>query len=79
MPISPGARLGSYEVLSPLGAGGMGEVYKARASAWTARSGPAIIQNSTRPEIWFEPAAAELFQEVNPLKGAGTAEKAKPQ
>ncbi len=24
MPISPGARLGSYEVLSPLGAGGMG-------------------------------------------------------
>lgn len=32
MTIGPGTRIGGYEVVSPLGAGGLGEVFRARDS-----------------------------------------------
>ena len=30
MPFEAGARLGPYEIIAPIGAGGMGEIYRAR-------------------------------------------------
>ena len=30
MPLARGSRLGPYEIVAPIGEGGMGEVYKAR-------------------------------------------------
>ena len=30
MPLPAGTRLGNYEIVAPLGAGGMGEVYRAK-------------------------------------------------
>ena len=59
MPLSAGDQLGPYEILAPIGTGGMGEVFKARDTRLdrTVVHVPGISQqgkSATRPDIWTE-------------------------
>ena len=52
MPLSAGTRLGPYEIIAPLGAGGMGEVFKARDTRLDRTVAIKILNSSVgaRPE-----------------------------
>ncbi len=58
MPLSAGTRLGPYEILAPLGAGGMGEVYKARDT----RLGREVAVKVVPPSLSSSPQALQRFE-----------------
>ena len=51
MTLPAGTRLGPYEILTPLGAGGMGEVYRAR-DTWLQRTRSAALRSSPEALGW---------------------------
>ena len=58
MPLAPGTRLGSYEVVSAIGAGGMGEVYRARDT----RLDRAVAIKILPPSLAADAEARERFE-----------------
>src|SRR5437899_8776579 len=59
MSLAPGTKLGQYEILSPLGAGGMGEVYRARDS----RLGREVAIKILAADRTSNPAARRRFEQ----------------
>ncbi|HEY6930097.1 MAG TPA: protein kinase [Thermoanaerobaculia bacterium] len=70
MSLSPGTRLGPYEILAPLGAGGMGEVYKARDTRLERNVAikvlPAHLTSSAEIRQRFEREAKTISQLSHP-------------
>jgi serine/threonine protein kinase len=54
--LSPGARLGPYEIVSPLGAGGMGEVYRALDTRLQREVAVKVLPASFSQDTGIDPA-----------------------
>src|SRR5438270_7639590 len=70
MVIAPGVRLGPYEIVSPLGAGGMGEVWRARDTrldrSVAVKTLPAQLANDPQLRLRFEREAKTISQLNHP-------------
>ena len=51
MPLVPGTRIGQYEIVTLLGAGGMGEVYRARGARLQRDVAIKIVRDEVRTAL----------------------------
>jgi len=58
MPLTPGTKLGPYKIIAPLGAGGMGEVYRARDT----RLGRDVAVKILPAEFSADPVRKQRFE-----------------
>jgi eukaryotic-like serine/threonine-protein kinase len=70
VPISSGSRLGPYEIVAPIGAGGMGEVWRARDTrldrSVAVKVLPAELSNNAQLKLRFEREAKAISQLNHP-------------
>src|SRR3954451_21158806 len=70
MQVTAGSRLGPYEIVAPIGAGGMGEVWKARDTrldrSVAIKILPSEFANNAQLKIRFEREAKTISQLTHP-------------
>ena len=80
MSLLPGSRLGSYEIVAPIGAGGMGEVYRAhdtklnRDVALKVLPGTALLDPQMAIRFHREAQAAARLHHTNIVQVYGVGE-----
>jgi serine/threonine protein kinase len=87
MPLSAGDKLGPYEIIAPVGAGGMGEVYRRVTRGWAApwrsrsqpHSSPSFEREAHAVAALNHPHICRLYEIWSELPGHGVHRRRTPR